>query len=89
MRVSPFVLVAALCGTVFATSAVAAPDCADEAAALVNEVLETVTADMLDQMRSYLDKQVTVRWILMRLLTHTAQHLGQMQILRKLWALHE
>jgi hypothetical protein len=61
----------------------------DEAAALVNEVLETVTADMLDQVRLYRDKQVTVRGILMRVLAHTAQHMGQMQILRKLWTQHQ
>ncbi len=60
----------------------------DEAAALVHEVLERMTVGMLDEVRTYRDKQVTVRWILMRVLAHTAQHLGQMQILRKLWALH-
>lgn len=60
----------------------------DEAATLVSEVLEPVTAEMLDKTRLYRDKPVTVRWILMRVLAHTAQHMGQMQIIRKLWALH-
>ncbi len=60
----------------------------DEAAALVHGVLEGVTAGMLDEVRTYRDKQVSVRWILMRVLAHTALHLGQMQILRKLWVLH-
>jgi len=60
----------------------------DEAAALANEVLETVTADMLDGTRLYRGQPVTVRWILMRVLAHSARHVGQMQIVRRLWELN-
>ena len=59
----------------------------DEAAALAKEVLETVTADMLDGTRLYRGQPVTVRWILMRVLAHSARHVGQMQIVRRLWEL--
>lgn len=60
-----------------------------EAATLVNAVLDTVTADMLDQTRLYRGQPVTVRWILMRVLAHTARHVGHMQITRKLWVLQQ
>ena len=60
----------------------------DEAAALANEVLETVTADMLDGTRLYRGQPVTVRWILMRVLAHSARHVGQLQIVRRLWELN-
>ena len=59
----------------------------DEAAALAKEVLETVKADMLDGTRLYRGQPVTVRWILMRVLAHSARHVGQMQIVRRLWEL--
>ncbi len=61
----------------------------DEAAALVNEVLETVTADMAGETRLYRGQPVTVRWILMRVLAHTARHVGQIQIIRKIWGLQQ
>lgn len=60
----------------------------DEAAALANEVLETVAADMLDGTRLYRGQPVTVRWILMRVLAHSARHVGQLQIVRRLWELN-
>jgi uncharacterized damage-inducible protein DinB len=59
----------------------------DEAATLVREILETVTADMVVATRLYRGQPVTVRWILMRLLAHSARHVGQIQIIRKLWGL--
>ena len=60
-----------------------------EAAALVNEVLGTVTADMLDQTRLYRGQPVTVRSILIRVLAHTARHAGHIQIIRKLWVMEQ
>ena len=57
-----------------------------DAAELVREILGTLTSEMLDQTRLYRGQPVTVRWILMRLLAHTARHVGQMQIVEKLWA---
>ena len=57
-----------------------------DAAELVREILGTLTSDTLDQTRLYRGQPVTVRWILMRLLAHTARHVGQMQIVEKLWA---
>jgi uncharacterized damage-inducible protein DinB len=59
----------------------------DEAAALANEVLETLTADTLDGTRLYRGQPVTVRRILMRVLAHSARHVGQLQIVRRLWEL--
>jgi uncharacterized damage-inducible protein DinB len=59
----------------------------DEAEALVSEVLKTVTAEMADETRLYRGRPVTTRWILMRVLAHTARHLGQIQIIRKIWGL--
>jgi uncharacterized damage-inducible protein DinB len=56
-----------------------------DAAGLVNEILDTLTSEALDQTRLYRGQPVTVRWILMRLLAHAARHVGQMQILEKLW----
>jgi uncharacterized damage-inducible protein DinB len=60
-----------------------------DAAGLVSEILDTLTSEMLDQTRPYRGQPVTVRWILMRLLAHTARHVGHMQILEKLWALQQ
>ena len=57
-----------------------------DAAGLVGEILETLTSEMLDQTRLYRGQPVTVRWILLRLLAHAARHVGQMQIVEKLWA---
>ncbi len=56
------------------------------AAALVREILSALTSATLDQTRLYRGQPVTVRWILLRLLAHTARHVGQMQIIEKLWA---
>ena len=57
-----------------------------DAAGLVGEILDTLTSEMLDQTRLYRGQPVTVRWILLRLLGHAARHVGQMQIVEKLWA---
>lgn len=61
----------------------------NEVAALVDEVLGTVTAEMAEETRLYRGQPVTVRWILMRVLAHTARHLGQIQIIRKIWELQQ
>lgn len=61
----------------------------DDSATLVREILETVTSEMLDQTRLYRGEPVTVRWILTRVLTHTALHVGHIQITRQLWALQQ
>jgi acetyl-CoA synthetase (ADP-forming) len=57
-----------------------------DAAALVTEILGTLTSEMLDQTRLYREQPMTVRRVLTRLLAHTARHVGQMQIVEKLWA---
>ncbi|HTU01472.1 MAG TPA: DinB family protein [Candidatus Sulfotelmatobacter sp.] len=58
-----------------------------QAATLVREVVEALPADSLDETRPYRGQPMTLRAILMRLLAHAARHVGQMQILRKLWTL--
>lgn len=57
----------------------------DEAATLAKEVLGNVTSDMLDGSRLYRGQPVTVRWLLLRVVAHSARHVGHMQIVRKLW----
>lgn len=59
------------------------------AAELVREILGALPAETLDQTRLYRGQPVTVRWILFRLVAHTARHVGQMQIIEKLWASRE
>lgn len=61
----------------------------DDTVALVRDILATVTPDMLDQTRLYRGEPVTVRWILARVLTHTALHVGHIQITRQLWELRQ
>ena len=57
----------------------------DHAADLVREVLETLTTDVLDQKRECRGRQLTVRSILLRVLAHTALHVGHTQVTRQLW----
>jgi uncharacterized damage-inducible protein DinB len=60
-----------------------------DAATLVTEILGTLTAEMLDHTRLYRGEPMTVRGILTRLLAHAARHVGQMQVIEKLWALQQ
>jgi uncharacterized damage-inducible protein DinB len=58
-----------------------------QTARLVRETLEPMPVEGLAETRLYRGQPVSVRWILNRLLAHAARHVGQMQILRKLWTL--
>ncbi len=55
----------------------------DDALALVKEVLETITPEMLDQPRRVRERTVTVRYILPHVVAHTALHLGHLEITRQ------
>ncbi len=55
----------------------------DEALALVKEVLETVTPEMLDQPRTVRERTVSVRYILPHVVAHTALHLGHLELTRQ------
>ncbi len=57
----------------------------DDAADLVREVVETLTSDVLDQKRECRGRQLSVRAILLRVLSHIALHVGHMQVTRQLW----
>lgn len=57
----------------------------DESCNVVREVLQAVTADMLEETRTYQQQQVTVHWILCRVLSHVSLHVGHMHITRQLW----
>ncbi len=57
----------------------------DDALALVKEVLETITPEMLDQPRRVRERTVSVRSILPHVVAHTAVHLGHLEITRQWW----
>jgi uncharacterized damage-inducible protein DinB len=49
------------------------------------EVLSPMTEGQLDAGRKFRDRQVTVRWSILHVIEHTAQHVGHMQLTRQLW----
>jgi uncharacterized damage-inducible protein DinB len=59
----------------------------DESSDIVNRYADPLEIERLDETRPYRDREVTVRYILTRVLAHTALHLGHMQITRQLWEL--
>jgi TolB-like protein len=61
----------------------------DKTMALTREVLASVTSEMLDETRNYKGQQVTVRYILARVLGHVALHVGHIQITRQLWDMQQ
>jgi hypothetical protein len=44
-----------------------------------------MTEGQLDAGRKFRDRQVTVRWSILHVIEHTAQHVGHMQLTRQLW----
>jgi hypothetical protein len=59
----------------------------NESSDIVHRYADPLEVPMLDETRPYRDREVTVRYILTRVLAHTALHLGHMQITRQLWEL--
>jgi uncharacterized damage-inducible protein DinB len=53
---------------------------------LTREVLAPLTAQDLDAVRQHHEHgTVTVRWIILHILKHYSEHLGQMRLTRQLW----
>ena len=57
----------------------------DTAAKVVEEFLCPLTANQMEEDRKYRDHTATVRWIILHVIEHTAQHVGHMQLTRQLW----
>ena len=49
------------------------------------ETLSALTAKQLEESRRWRDRSVTVRWCILHVIEHYAQHLGHMQLTRQLW----
>ncbi len=57
----------------------------DAAAKIGEEFLSPLTAGQMEEDRKYRDRTAKVRWIILHVIEHTAQHLGHMQLTRQLW----
>jgi uncharacterized damage-inducible protein DinB len=57
----------------------------EAAAKSAEEVLSPMTEGQLEESRKLRDRQVTVRWSILHVIEHTAQHVGHMQLTRQLW----
>ena len=57
----------------------------DAAARSAEENLSPLTESQLEEVRNFRDRSVLVRWAILHLIEHTAQHLGHMQLTRQLW----
>jgi uncharacterized damage-inducible protein DinB len=49
------------------------------------EILPGLTERHLEEGRKWRDRQVSVRWGILHVIEHYAQHLGHMQLTRQLW----
>ncbi|MFC1886464.1 DinB family protein [Thermodesulfobacteriota bacterium] len=56
----------------------------DAAGQITSEVLPFLSAAQLDEERKWRDQTVSVRWCILHVIDHTAQHLGHMQLTRQL-----
>jgi hypothetical protein len=57
----------------------------DAAAKSVEEVLSPLKESQMEEDRKYRDRTAKVRWIILHVIEHMAQHLGHMQLTRQLW----
>jgi hypothetical protein len=57
----------------------------DEAVKIAGELLSPLKEDQMEEDRKYRDRTAKVRWIILHVIEHTAQHLGHMQLTRQLW----
>jgi len=55
------------------------------AAKLTGETLSALTEKQLEEGRKWKDRSITVRWCILHIIEHIAQHLGHMQLTRQLW----
>jgi uncharacterized damage-inducible protein DinB len=49
------------------------------------EILSALTEKQLEELRKWRDRSVSVRWCILHVIEHYAQHLGHMQLTRQLW----
>ena len=49
------------------------------------EILSALTEKQLEESRKWRDRSVSVRWCILHVIEHYAQHLGHMQLTRQLW----
>jgi uncharacterized damage-inducible protein DinB len=52
---------------------------------LTREVLSALTGKQLEESRKWRDRSVNVRWCILHVIEHIAQHIGHMQLTRQLW----
>ena len=57
----------------------------DGAVKTMEETLSPLDDGQLDDDRKYRDRTAKVRWIVLHVIEHTAQHVGHMQLTRQLW----
>jgi hypothetical protein len=57
----------------------------DGAVKIVEEVLSPLKESQMEEDRKYRDRTAKVRWIILHVIEHLAQHLGHMQLTRQLW----
>jgi uncharacterized damage-inducible protein DinB len=49
------------------------------------ETLSALTEKQLEELRKWRERSVSVRWCILHVIEHIAQHLGHMQLTRQLW----
>jgi uncharacterized damage-inducible protein DinB len=49
------------------------------------EILSALTEKQLEESREWRERSVSVRWCILHVIEHYAQHLGHMQLTRQLW----
>lgn len=52
---------------------------------VTREILSALTEKQLEESRKWRDRSVSVRWGILHVIEHYAQHLGHMQLTRQLW----
>ena len=57
----------------------------DKAGKLTHEMLSSLTEKQLAESCNWRDRSINVRWCILHLVTHFAQHIGHMQLTRQLW----
>ncbi len=57
----------------------------DAAAKAAEEVLSPLNEGQLEEDRKFRDRSVKVRWAILRVIGHTGEHVGHMQLTRQLW----
>jgi uncharacterized damage-inducible protein DinB len=54
-------------------------------AKVTGDILSALTEKQLEELRKWRDRSVSVRWCILHVIEHIAQHLGHIQLTRQLW----